>query len=133
MGGKVFGARLLWRVLTEDKWIHDIVDGNIFHFVKLPFQDALLRPLQFTTPDRYALDRAMLSFLQRRVVEKCDPSFGPGFYSNIFPVMKKDGTARVILNLKDFNEQIDHILFKMDTLKEVVQLILLDLCSSLLY
>ena len=57
------------------------------------FQDALLRPLQFTTPDRYALDRAMLSFLQRRVVEKCDPSFGPGFYSNNFPVMKKDGTV----------------------------------------
>ena len=48
------------------------------------FQDALLRPLQFTTPDCYALDRAMLSFLQRRVVEKCDPSFGPGFLLQLF-------------------------------------------------
>ena len=37
--------------------------------------------------------------------------------------MKRDGTTRVILNLKDLNKHITHFLFKMDTLKEVVQLI----------
>ena len=43
MSGKVFAARLLWQALTTDKWIHDVVNGKILEFDKLPMQTDLDR------------------------------------------------------------------------------------------
>ena len=37
--------------------------------------------------------------------------------------MKPDGSARFILNLEQFNLSIQYHKFKMDTMKEVIQLI----------
>ena len=64
----------------------------------------------------------MVDFLERKIVERCVPQL-PGFLSNIFPTIMKDGTARVILNLKELNEHITHVHFKMDSIKDVIQLI----------
>ena len=65
----------------------------------------------------------MLEFIDHGVVEGCDSFVSLGFNSNVFPTIKKDGTARVILSLKELNEHIPHIRFKMYTFSEVVQLI----------
>ena len=56
------------------------------------------------------------------MVELCVPG-EHGFISNIFPTIKKDGTIRLILNLKELNGYIEHIHFKLDTLKDVIPLI----------
>lgn len=55
-------------------------------------------------------------------MERCEPG-DRGFVSNIFPTIKKDGTARVILNLKELNNYVKHVHFKMDTVKDVISLI----------
>ena len=57
------------------------------------------------------------------ILEQCAPVSGPVFYSNYFPVMKPDGTARFILNLAPFNLHIVYHKFKMDTMKQVIQLV----------
>ena len=43
--------------------------------------------------------------------------------SNIFLREKRDGSQRVILNVKFLNETIDKVHFKMDSLKHAVSLI----------
>ena len=45
------------------------------------------------------------------------------YISNIFTRPKKNGAYRVILNLKQLNEQVDKHHFKMDTIHTCVQLI----------
>lgn len=44
------------------------------------------------------------------------------YVSTIFPREKKEGTHKFILNLKQFNEVVNHIHFKMDTLKSAIHL-----------
>lgn len=43
--------------------------------------------------------------------------------SSIFTCPKKDGSYRIILNLKQFNKWIPYQHFKMDTLKSIINLI----------
>ena len=66
----------------------------------------------------------LLRFVEQGIVERCEPSPGNAFYSNVFPTLKKDGiTARVILNLKELNPYVTHTHFKMDSFKDVVRLV----------
>ena len=69
-----------------------------------------------------AITKAMVRVLERGIVESSPPG-NQGFFSNVFPILKKDGTARVILNLKDLNPHVEHIHFNLDTLKDVMPLI----------
>lgn len=43
------------------------------------------------------------------------------FYSNVFPVLKVGVTARVILDLSEFNLYVDHTHFKMESLRDVLE------------
>ena len=43
--------------------------------------------------------------------------------SNNFIRPKPDGTYRLILNLRNLNEHIEHVHFKMETLKNAVQIV----------
>lgn len=47
-------------------------------------------------------------------------------YQTFSPDQKKDGGHRIILNLKPLNNDIEHIHFKMDTLKSAINLVKKD-------
>ena len=98
------------------------MDGKILEFTSLPRQRGIPPPLHLSVADTLALDSAMVGFIKHKIVERCEPQV-PGFVSNVFPTIKKDGSARVILNLKELNEHVPHIHFKMDSIKDVIQLI----------
>lgn len=49
-----------------------------------------------------------------------------GYISNIFTRPKKDGGHRIILNLISLNNDIEHINYKMDTLKSAINLVKKD-------
>lgn len=108
--------------MSPDKWIHDVVHGKLLVFVDVPMQRTPPGPLFLSTADRVALDTAMVKFIEKGIVELSPPG-DQGFFSNVFPTLKKDGTARVILNLKELNDHVEHIHFKLDTLKDVIPLI----------
>lgn len=123
-GGKIFLYGNRWKALTGDKLIHDIVAGNVISFDRLPTQDKPPHSLVLSCKDQQALDLAMLDFIGCGVVEECTSIFpGPCFYSNIFPVIKKDGSARIILNLRELNEYITFAHFKMETIADVLPMI----------
>lgn len=74
--------------------------------------------------DQRALDLAILEFISCGIVEECDSAIKDQcFYSNVFPIIKADGSARVILNLKELNEYIPVVHFKMETIRDVLHLI----------
>ena len=65
---------------------------------------------------------SLCQFLKQSIVE-------PGFlkisvsFPMCFPSQNRFGLVRVILNLTDLNVHVSYILFKMDTLKDVIPLI----------
>ena len=124
MGGKIYSYRRNWLSLSGDQLIFDIVYGNVIDLESCPIQDGFPRPLTFSLTDKLALDAAMREFIACRIVEKCCALESDyAFYSNIFPVIKPDGSARIILNLKELNKCIAFSHFKMDTIRDVLNLI----------
>lgn len=123
MAGKIFLFRHSWQAFSRDKWIHDVVRGKVLEFDVVPVQSEFPRPLTLSITDREALDNAMLTFIQQKVVERCSHISDRGFYSNVFPTRKRDGTVRVILNLKKLNDFVKHVHFKMSSIKEVLSLL----------
>ena len=113
----------LWERLTRNQSVLDIVRGDAFHVDEVPFQDSVPRELKLGVREQLALDEAVIDFLACNIVEPCLPKSGDCFYSNIFPCIKSVGPARIILNLSELNLFVDHVHFKMDTLKDVLDLI----------
>ena len=99
-----------------------MVRGKFIEFVSTPFQVMPPRPLTLSHTDTQALDDALCWFLTHSIVEPCIPG-DHGFFYNVFPIIKPTGSARIILNLKDLNVHIPYCHFKMDTLRDVLPLI----------
>lgn len=99
-----------------------MVHGNVRDFVNVPTQNKPQSPLNLSVADHQALGNAMCMCLEHRRVEECVPG-DQGFIFNAFPIIKKDGSVRVILNLKQRNNHVNHIHFKMESLKEIMHLI----------
>ena len=121
-GGKIFLARSQWCLYSTDQWIHDVVHGKLLVFTSAPSQRHPPAPLNLSVTDRAAVDFAIEYFLNHKIVELCAPG-DQGFVSNVFPTVKRDGTARIILNLKELNAHVEHVHFKLDTLRDVLPLI----------
>lgn len=121
-GGKIFHSLHLWCKLTSDPFVLNIVRGDFLFFKDSPVLNNNIRPLCFKTDDRLAVENTLGIFKEHEIVEACDMSTA-GHYSNIFPVINKDGTARIILNLKPFNVDIEYVHFKMDDLRDVLNII----------
>ena len=79
--------------------------------------------MRLSLAEQEALDVTVQNFLRMYIVEPCAPVSGPVFYSNYFPVLKPDGSARFILNLAPLNVNIVYNKFKMDTMRQVIQLV----------
>ena len=66
--------------------------------------------------------QAIRKLIQKGVIMKV--KYSPGqIASAIFLLPKKDGTFRLILNLKRFNEFVTHHHFKMDSLQAIIKLV----------
>ena len=123
LGGKIHLYVDLWATFSSDPQFLSFLGGDFIEFIDSPpFCDSP-RPLRLGMADQEALDLTIGNFIHMKIVEPCAPVSGPVFYSNYFPVMKPDGTARFILNLAPFNLNIVYYKFKMDTMKQVVQLV----------
>ena len=61
------------------------------------------------------------SILTRQIISDVTPSEGQ-YLSNIFSHAKKDGSLRLILNLKSLNKDMEYQHFKMDTLQTAITL-----------
>ena len=125
-GGKIKGFISSWKRFSSDPLFHKFLHGDLLDFLTFPICEALPPPLRLSPSDQAALDATITDFLLHDIVEVCSPSTGPCYYSPYFPVIKPDGSARVILNLSNFNRHVVYSHFKMDTMKDMLHLMFQD-------
>ncbi len=112
-----------WQRITYDRWILNTILGYNIEMEVVPFQNCKPKPTMFSAYETALIDKEITQFLNKQIIEEvCLPAEGE-YYSNIFSRFKKDGTVRIILNLKTFNDNVTKLHFKMETLKSALSTI----------
>jgi len=121
--GKISRYVSSWSQLTSDYHILEWVQG-----VKIEFDETVV-PFEVTPPniqfpeqERVLLREALDILEGKGVIVKAEPD-PEQFVSHIFPRLKKDGTCRVVLNLKLFNQAVDYYHVKMDSIQSVIEML----------
>ena len=110
--------------MTSDKVILGMVKGCHITFThdQFPLQLRPPQSIKFTDWESSLMDQEINALLQKGVIEEANHSHGE-FLSNVFFRPKKDGSFRMILNLKNLNLHIEYNKFKMDTLQSILKLV----------
>ena len=121
VGGRLAHFKNRWGEITEDSWVLSVVRKGY----KIPF---ICKPPLSPTPiflqqtESLSLVEEVNKLLLKGAVEKIEPE-GPGFYSRIFLVPKKNGKLRLIIDLSRLNTFLEIQSFKMETANKVRQAI----------
>lgn len=95
--------------------------GYKIKFFVTPVQLAIPRPIKFSSQETVKINALISKFLEKGIIVESSHEGGE-FISNIFLRPKKDGSYRMILNLKDLNIFIPFHHFKMDSIHTCSQL-----------
>ena len=110
-----------WADFTTDSFVLDIVKHGItLDFCFQAFCSKYTR-CSLTADGAKAVDAEIKLLLLKHVISPAELKV-VSFVSSIFTTMKPDGSHRTILNLKNLNESITDVHFKMESLKHVRQL-----------
>ena len=121
--GKIANYYHLWKKLTSDKFILDIVrTGLKIEFFKLPATQYSFHEIKLKENEVLAIDDEIGKLLLKGVIKKCFKEEND-FISSVFTRDKADGTLRMILNLKKLNQHVTYNHFKMESLKNVLDII----------
>ena len=86
-----------------------------------PNQAFVPAPIKFSESEKQAINKGILDFTKKGIIEPVLQADPDKFISNIFVRRTSEGDIRVILNLKPFNLQyVDKIYFKMESLKSAI-------------
>lgn len=111
-----------WVKLTSDKNILSELKGVKIECTETPTQHKRIEVHSNGENDIAYIDQEILKLLSKGVISTTKVEEGQ-ILSNIFLRPKKDGTHRLILNLKAFNQVVEYHHFKMDSLRTIIQLI----------
>ena len=99
----------------------------IQHGLKLRIVDKPVTNAPFEHPrsidETAIIDGEIQELLRKQVIEEVASDTNTGYYSNLFTNRKNDGTYRTILNLKKFNEYCTTEHFKMESIKNVINML----------
>ena len=121
VGGKLRHHVKNWIYLTHDPYILDIIYGLKLDFNIMPTQ---LKPVShpLSKIEDSIIELEIQKLIAKKVILKCHKTSGD-FISGIFTRPKKDGTHRMILNLKNLNQHTNYKHFKMESIHYVMDLI----------
>ena len=121
-GGQLSSFCHIWERLTSDASILQIISGDCIEFLSDPPSQVSHPPNSVPRDHVSLVDKEIKSLLDKGVIVPCDHKPGE-FISPIFTVPKKDGSVRLILNLKNLNMFIKNSHFKMDTIHTILKLV----------
>lgn len=108
-----------WCKITSDSEILNVVTGLQLNFECKPFQMRLPKQHCFSAAEASAIDAEVQKLLNKGIIVETRHEEDQ-FVSPIFLRPKKDGTNRMILNLKELNEFVKYNHFKMDSLRSAI-------------
>ena len=111
-----------WENLTTDSFILNIVKGCKIDLLQQPSQMHVSKQKQFSAKEATFIEAEISKLLAKQVIIPSHHEKGE-YISTIFLTPKKDGSFRLILNLKRFNKFVRYQHFKMESLKQVIQMI----------
>ena len=110
-----------WRLLTSDNNILEIITGYHIVFETSPYQTGI-PCVHFSKGEEEIISTEIDKLMSKQAITKamhCDNEF----ISTVFTRPKKDGSHRLILNLKNLNEYVIYEHFKMKSLQSAAQLL----------
>lgn len=122
--GQLYKYVSFWKSITTDYVILEAIQGVKIEFLDTPIPQKW-EPCQYSFSDeeKLIIHLEIDKLLRKGVLIEIHPGkLEPQYLSNIFTRSKKDGSCRLILNLKEINESVVYHHFKMDTLKTAINL-----------
>ncbi len=119
--GKVAFFLPNWARLSSDNCLLEWISGVKIDFEHPVSQTKAPKPILFSPTETHLIQLEINRLEGKAVIERAAPE-PDQFVSNIFARQKKDGTLRLILNLKRLNDSVEYHHFKMDTLATAIAL-----------
>ena len=92
-----------WKKYTSDTFIHDIIKNGLkLDFNEIPFQHCC-NNFPLSKEEMSIINSEIQKLNSKRVIVNTDKRIG-NYISGVFTKSKKDGSHRIILNLKNFNK-----------------------------
>lgn len=114
-----------WLQITSDENILSLITGTKLEFIpnsEMIYKYAHDCSIFMNEQEKVIINEEIKSLLEKKVIEKSTHEKGE-YVSGIFTREKSDGSHRMILNLKEFNQNIEYKKFKMETFKTALNLI----------
>lgn len=126
VAGKITQFWTNWTEVTSDQTLLRMIgSGYKLHFESNPCNFCSRSEISFNIHEEQIIDALLEKFLTKKVIEVTNHVVGE-VISHIFIRPKSDGSYRLILNLRNLNEHIEYIHFKMETLQSVLRLVRLN-------
>ena len=110
-----------WQALTSDPEILQMILGQPIEFTRTPYQRVAPREKILDLDEQRVIDTEINTLLAKGVITPSSHEEGE-YISPIFTRAKKDGSFRVILNLKCLNTHVQYHHFRMDSLNTVLHM-----------
>jgi hypothetical protein len=121
-GGRIKHFVDNWQDLTSDEEILNTIQGLKLEFMKNPCQTQCPHQRQFNQAESAAIEKEVQNLLEKQVIAPSSDE-DDQFLSPIFVREKKNGSYRLICNLKEFNKNIEYHHFKMESCLKAIQMI----------
>ena len=107
-----------WTELTDDQEILDIVSGYQLDCSEIPHQQKPPTPFNLSEEEERLVDLEVEKLLRKGAIEEVEPCENQ-FLSNIFTIPKKGGERRPVVDMRDLNNFIEPVHFKMEDLSHL--------------
>ena len=121
VGGKTSCFINVWEKLNVGDWVLDKIEGVKPEPCVHPSQIRDKNEIKFSLEEDIIIQNEISKLLAKKVIKQVT-SVQNEVISNVFVRQKKDGNYRMILNLKNFNQCIEKVHFKMESLKDAISL-----------
>ena len=121
VGGKISLFSKEWLDLNVDEWVLDKVEGVKPELQVDPSEILHKSEIKFNEKEDACVQSEIYKLLDKKVIRKVSSSQDQ-VISNVFVRDKKDGSFRMILNLKNLNVCVEKIHFKLESLSDAIAL-----------
>ena len=104
-----------WVDISKDPWVLETVQGFHLDVMSVPQQLSIPPTVPHTKENMALIDLEIQQMLEKEAIHVVPPGeLHQGFVSSIFPVPKKGGGQRPVVNLRPLNQFIPYEHFKME-------------------